>query len=139
MVESEPQSGQAHPQAFTVHIGQGVLAVGPKPLGDVIFVPGKDADGFADGNQLQAQLHLAAEPDMVSHHAIPGRVGATFPNLTAEEEGAALDGHVPVGIDGPGNGDLVEEVEEIQVLIEHDGGAENGIDPGLCQLFQGVG
>ena len=87
--------------------------MGAQPFCDVVLVPGEESDGFADGDKLQAELNLTAEPDVIPDDAIFGRVGATFPNSTMKQEGAGLDRHVPVGIDGAGNSDLVEEVEEV--------------------------
>jgi len=87
--------------------------VGAEAFCNVVLVPGEESDGFADGDKLQAELHLAAEPDVIPDNAIFGWVGATLPNLTAEQERAGLDRHVPIGIDGAGNGDLVEEVEKV--------------------------
>ena len=80
-------------------------------FGNVVLVPGENADGFADGDQLQAQFHLSAEPDMIAHDAILSGVGATLPNSTAKKEGAGLHWHMPIRIDGAGNRDLVEQVK----------------------------
>ena len=60
--------------------------MGAEAFGDVVLVPGEDADGPADGDKVQAELHLSAEPDMVAHHAIFGRVGGAFPNLSAKKK-----------------------------------------------------
>jgi hypothetical protein len=49
-----------------------------------------------------------------------------------------LDRHMPVGIDGAGNGDLVKEVEEVELLIEHDRGAEDSIGTGLFESLDRV-
>ena len=82
-------------------------------FGDIVFVPSEESDGIPDRDKLQAALHLAAEPDVIPDDAIFGRVGAALPNLTMKQERAGLDRHVPIGIDGAGNSDLVEEVEEV--------------------------
>ena len=55
-------------------------------FGDVILVPGEESDGFTDGDKLKAELHLAAEPDVIPDDAIFGRVGAALPNLATKEE-----------------------------------------------------
>ena len=60
--------------------------MGAEAFGDVVLVPGEDADGSADGDKVQAELHLTAEPDVIPDDAIFGRVGATFPNLTTKQE-----------------------------------------------------
>ena len=62
-----------------------------EPFGDVILVPGEDAYGFADGDKVQAELHLSAEPDVIPDDAIFGRVGATFPNLTAKKKSRKME------------------------------------------------
>jgi len=139
MLQAEPEFCEAHRKGFSIHIRKSVFPVGTQAFGDVILMPGKDANGFTDRNQFQAQFHLAAEPDMVAHHAILCGVGAALPDLAPKEEGTTLDGHMPIRVDGAGYGDLVEEVEEVQLAIQHDGGAEDGIGPGLLQLGQGVG
>jgi len=108
-------------------------------FGDVVLVPGEDADGYADGDKAQAELHLAAKPDMIADDPVVSRVGAAFPNLTTEQERAGLDRHVPVCIDRAGNGDLVEEVKKVQMLIEHDGGAENSVGSRSLKFPEGVG
>ena len=108
-------------------------------FGDVVLVPGEDADGSADGDKVQAELHLTAKPDVIPDYAIFGRVGATFQDLSAKKKRAGLDGHMPVGIDRTWDGDLVKEVEEVEALIEHDGGSKNSIGSSLFQLFQGLG
>ena len=51
-------------------------------FGNVVLVPGEDADGPADGDKVQAELHLTAEPNVIPDDAIFRRVGATFPNST---------------------------------------------------------
>jgi len=103
VVKTKPEFGRTHSQGFTIYIRQGVFPVGTEAFGDVVLVPGEDADGLADRNQLEAQFHLAAEPDMVAYHAVLNGIMAAFPNLTAKEEGATLDGHVPVRFDRAGN------------------------------------
>ncbi len=113
MLEAEPCFGGAQAECFSVYIRQRVFAVRTEAFGDVVFVPSEESDRFADGDKLQAELHLAAEPDVIPDDAIFGRVGAALPNLTTKQEGAGLDRHMPVGIDGAGNGDLVEEVEKV--------------------------
>ena len=50
---------------------------------------------------------------MIPDDAIFGRIGVTFPDFPAVEKRASLDRHISVGIDGAGDGDLVEEIEEI--------------------------
>lgn len=87
--------------------------MGAQSFCDVIPVPSKEADGIADGDKLQAELHLTAKPDVIPDDAIFSRVGAALPNWTAEQERAGLHRHMPIRIDGAWNGDLVEEVEEI--------------------------
>ena len=82
-------------------------------FGDVVLVPGEKTDGFADGDQLQAQFYLSAEPDVIADYAALSRVGATLPNSSAEQEGAGLHRHVPICIDGAWDGDLVEEIEKV--------------------------
>jgi hypothetical protein len=139
VAEAKPQLGQPHPERFAIHISQGIFPVGTEPLGDVVLMPGEDSDRLANGKKLQRQLHLTAKPDMVSDHAVLGRVMASFPDLPAEKKRTGLDRHVPIGVDGTGNSDLVEKVKEFQVFVEHDGGTENGIGPGLFQFLQGVG
>ncbi|PHX63352.1 MAG: hypothetical protein CK551_06455 [Planctomycetaceae bacterium] len=113
--------------------------MGAEAFGNVVLMPWEKTDRFADGDKLQAELYLPAEPDVIPDNAIFGRVGAALPNLTTKQERAGLDRHMPVGIDRAGNGDLVEEVEEVEVLIEHDGGAKNGVGPGLIKFLKGVG
>ena len=108
-------------------------------FGDVVLVPGEDADGSADGDKVQAELHLTAEPDVITDNPVFSGVGATFPNLTPKQERAGLDRHVPVCIDRAGNGDLVEEVKKVQMLIEHDGGAENSVGSRSLKFPEGVG
>ena len=76
---------------------------------------------------------------MIPYNAIFGRVGATLPNLTTKQERAGLDRHMPIGINGSRDRDLFEQVEKVEVFIEHDGGPENGIGTGLIQLVEGVG
>ena len=108
-------------------------------FGDVVLVPGEDADGSADGDKIQAELHLTAEPDVIPDDAIFGRIGGAFPNLATKQERAGLDRHVPIGIDGAGNGDLVEEVEEVELPIQHNGGAEDGVGFRLIKFLKGLG
>jgi hypothetical protein len=76
---------------------------------------------------------------MITDDPIFGRVGTALPNLTSKQEGAGLDGHMPIRIDGAGNRGLVEEVKKIQLLIQHDGGAEDSIGSGLIKLLEGLG
>lgn len=76
---------------------------------------------------------------MIPDDAKFGRVGAALPNLTTKQERAGLDRHVPVGVDRAGDGNLVKEVEKVEVLIEHDGGAEDGVGPSLIKFLKGVG
>ena len=71
---------------------------------DVVLVPGENTDGVADGNQLKAQFHLSAEPDMIAHDAVLSRVGTTLPNSSAKQEGAGLHRHMPIGVDRAWNG-----------------------------------
>ena len=73
MVESEPQFGQPHPQAFTVHIGQGVLAVGPKPLGDVVLVPNKAMQFTGQGDGVFVMGALIKRP--AQRWTFPAKVG----------------------------------------------------------------
>ena len=105
---------------------------------NVVLMPRENTDGVADGDQLEAQFHLSAEPDMIPHDAVLSGVGAPFPNLTTKQERAGLDRHVPVGIDGAGNGDLVEQVKEVEMLIEHDRGAEDSIGIGFFESLDRV-
>ena len=86
MSKAELKFGETHGKGFSIHIGQGIFPVGAESFRNVVLVPGEDADGSADGNKVQADLHLTAEPDVVAHHAIFGRIGATFPNLATKEE-----------------------------------------------------
>jgi len=51
--------------------------------------------------------------------------------MAVVEKGAGLDGHLIISVDRAGDGDLVEEVEKVQVLIEHDGGTEDSVGIGL--------
>ena len=113
MFEAEREFGDPHPKHFAIHVGEGIFAVGADSFCDVVLVPGEDADGSAVGDKVQAELHLTAEPDVIPDDAIFCWVGATLPNLTTKQEGAGLDRHMPVGIDGEWNGDLVEEIEEV--------------------------
>ena len=113
MTKSEEQFGKSHRKRFAIYVSEGIFLVRPDSLGDVILVPSKEADGFSDGNKVEAELNLAAKPDVIPDDAIFGRVGATLPNLTTKQEGAGLHRHMPIGIDGAWNGDLVEEVEEV--------------------------
>ena len=106
---------------------------------DVVLVPGENADGFADGDQLEAQFHLSAEPDVIADYAVLSRVGATLPNSSAEQEGAGLHRHVPIRIDGSGYGDLVEQVKEVELAIQHNGGSEDGVGASLIKFLKGVG
>jgi hypothetical protein len=76
---------------------------------------------------------------VIPDDAIFTRVGATSPDLSAKKKRAGLDRHVPIGIDGAGDGNLVEEIKEIQVFIEHDGGAENGVGSSLIKFLKSVG
>ena len=55
--------------------------------------------------------------------------------MAVVEKGAGLDGHLIVGVDRAGDGDLVEEVKKVQMLIEHDSGAKNGIGLGMIETF----
>ena len=98
---------------FAIHVGQGVFIVRTDSFCDVIPVPSKEADWLADGGKVQAELDLTAEPDVIPDDAIFTRVGATFPGLLAKKKRAGLDRHVPIGIDGAGDGNLVEEIKEI--------------------------
>ena len=75
---------------------------------------------------------------MVAHHAVLSGVGVTFPDFTEVQKRASLDRHMPIGIDGAGDGNLVEEVEEVEVFIEHDGGAEDSIGTGLFESLDRV-
>ena len=108
-------------------------------FGDVVLVPGEDAYGFADGDKVQAELHLAAEPDVIPDDAILGRVGATFPDLSAKKKRAGLDRHMPIRINRTRNSDLVKQVKKVELAIQHDGGAENGIGSGSLKCLLGEG
>ena len=113
MTKSEEQFSKSHWEGLAIHVSEGIFLVRPDSLGDVILMPSEESDGFADCNKLEAELHLVAEPDVIPDDAIFGRVRATLPNLTAKQERAGLDRHMPIGIDEAGNSDLVEEIEEI--------------------------
>ena len=108
-------------------------------FGNVVLVPGENTDGFPNGDQLQAQFHLSSEPDMIAHDAVLSRVAAALPNSSAEQEGAGLHWHMPIRIDGAGNRDLVEQVKEVELAIQHDGGSEDGVGPSLIKFLKGVG
>ena len=83
MMNAESKFCDAHPERFTIYTRQRVFGVRTEAFGDVILVPSEESDGHADGDKLQAELHLAAEPDVITDDAIFGRVGATFPDFTA--------------------------------------------------------
>ena len=76
---------------------------------------------------------------MIAHDAVLSRVGATLPNSSAKQEGAGLNRHMPIRIDGAGNGDLVEQVKEVELAIQHDGGSEDRVGPSLIKFLKGVG
>ena len=76
---------------------------------------------------------------MIAGHPEFRRKRFPFPYMAVVEKGAGLDGHLVIGVDRAGDGDLVEEVEKVQVLIEHDGGAEDSVGLGLVEFLQGVG
>ena len=138
MLEAEPCFGSTQAEGFSVYASQRIFAVRTEAFGDVVLMPGEKADRFADRNKFQAQLHLPAEPSMVAHHAVLSGVRVTFPDFTAVQKRASLDRHMPIGIDGAGNGDLVEEVEEVELLIEHDRGAEDSISTGFFESLDRV-
>ena len=75
---------------------------------------------------------------MIAHDAVLRRVGATLPNSSAKQEGAGLHWHMPIRIDGAGNRDLVEQVKEVEMLIEHDRGAEDSIGIGFFESLDRV-
>ena len=131
VLEAEPGFGRAQAEGFSVYIRQCVFAVTTEALRDVILVPSEDADRFADRDKFQAELYLAAKPDVIPDDAIFGRVGATFPDLSAKQERAGLDRHMPICIDRAGYRDLVEQVKKVQILIEHDGRAKTASAPVL--------
>ena len=106
---------------------------------NVVLMPRENTDGVADGDQLEAQFHLSAEPDMIAHDAILSGVGATLPNSSAEQEGAGLHWHVPIRIDGTGNGYLIEQVKKVELAIQHSGGPEDRVGPSLIKFLKGVG
>jgi len=106
---------------------------------DIVLVPSEDTDWLADRDKVKPELHLATKPDVIADDPVFTGIGATFPNLTTEQELAGLDGHVPIGIDRSRNGDLVEEVKKVQMLIEHDGWAEDGISSGSLKFLKSVG
>ena len=76
---------------------------------------------------------------MIADDPIFGRVVATLPNWTTKQERAGLDRHMPIRIDGAGNRDLVEQVKEVELAIQHDGGSEDGVGPSLIKSLKGVG
>lgn len=84
MFEAEREFGGPHPKRFAIHTIQSIFAVGAEAFGNVVLMPWEKSDRFADGNKLEAELHLAAEPDVIPDDAIFGRVGATFPDLTTK-------------------------------------------------------
>ncbi len=75
---------------------------------------------------------------MIPDDAIFGRVGTALPNLMMKQERAGLDRHMPVGINRTRDGDLVEEVEEVELLIEHDRGAEDSSSTGFFESLDRV-
>ena len=113
--------------------------MGAQPFCDVVLVPGEESYGFADGDELQAELHLTAEPDVIPDDAIFCRVGTALPNSSAEQEGAGLHWHVPIRIDGAGNRDLVEQVKKVEMAIQHNGGSEDGIGSRLIKFLKSLG
>ena len=102
-------------------------------------MPGEDADGLALGDKFPAELELAPDPDMVAGHPEFGGERLTFPDVPAIEKRTGLHRHVILRVDGPGDGDLVEQVKEIQFFIKHDGGAEDRIGSGLLKFLKGLG
>ena len=76
---------------------------------------------------------------MVSRHPELGRERLSFPDVPAIEKRAGLYRHLVLRIHGPGDDDLVEQIEEIQLFIEHDGGTKDRVGPGLFQFLEGVG
>ena len=84
VLEAVPGFGRAQAEGFSVYIRQCVFAVTTEAFSDVVLVPGEDADGSAVGDKVQAELHLTAEPDVITDDAIFGRVGGAFPNLTTK-------------------------------------------------------
>ena len=84
VLEAKPCFGGTLTDGFSVYIRQRIFAVRTEAFGDVVLVPGEDADGSADGDKVQAELHLTAEPDVIPDNAVFGGVGATFPNLTVK-------------------------------------------------------
>ena len=86
MFEAEREFGEPHPKRFAMDISQSIFSVGAEAFSNVVLVLGEDADGPADGDKLQAELHLAAEPNVIADNAVIVRVGTTFPNLATKEE-----------------------------------------------------
>jgi hypothetical protein len=82
--ESEREFGDPHPKHFAIYVGQGVFIVRTDSFCDVIPVPSKEADWLADGDKVQAELHLTAEPNVIADNAVFVRVGTTFPNLVTK-------------------------------------------------------
>ena len=52
VLEAEPCFGGAQAEGFSAYIRQRVFAVRTEAFGDVVLVPGEDADGFANGNKV---------------------------------------------------------------------------------------
>ena len=90
-LQPEKKFRDAHLERFSIYVGQRVFTVKTQAFGDVVLVPSEDADGPADGDKVQAELHLTAEPDVIPKNAVFGRVGATFPNLKAKKKSREME------------------------------------------------
>ena len=49
--QPEKKFRDAHLECFAIYVGQGVFAVGAEAFGDVVLVPGEEADGLANGDK----------------------------------------------------------------------------------------
>ncbi len=51
VTKSEEQFGKSHWEGLAIHVSEGIFLVRPDSLGDVVLVPGEEADGLANGDK----------------------------------------------------------------------------------------
>ena len=69
--------------------------------GKLVGMPGENPDGLALGKKSPAGLELASDPNMVTGHAELGGERLPLPNMPLVKEGAGLNRHLIIGVDGP--------------------------------------
>ena len=73
-------------------------------------MPNEEADGQVRCSEIPSFFKLASNPDMIARHAVFRREGFPFPDLASIKKGTGLNRHLVIGVDGAGDGDLVEQI-----------------------------